>query len=290
MTGALVFFGITVVLAISTAALAVALLALQNSRRYVDIAEERLEHLRKGQSLLLLLLREQWRSAKEERPERKREQRLAVLQRSGKAHETQEWESRAWRDAVQKIDELKRDFQKPYESNLESAPPKTTRDSGKGPRPANFPETRASKSAKEPSKPSEDKKPRLAVRHPHPDDDISPEGKPSGNPLPKGDAPVEMFRRHYDRYLENYEGYVRLAERIQQERYAAKTAPGSPEEREQEERLGRLHDGINRTIARLDMLEGYNPELATDDRISRRAIIAESHARLDKIRQSRGGS
>jgi hypothetical protein len=35
----------------------------------------------------------------------------------------------------------------------------------------------------------------------------------------------------------------------------------------------------------LDILEEYNPELATDDRISRRAGIARSHRELERERR-----
>ena len=97
-------------------------------------------------------------------------------------------------------------------------------------------------------------------------------------------APVEMFRRHYDKYLENYEGYVKLAERIYQMRNNAESVHGPLAEREWEERLHRVNDGIKRTTARLDILEEYNPELATDDRISRRASIASHHSQLERSR------
>jgi hypothetical protein len=90
-----------------------------------------------------------------------------------------------------------------------------------------------------------------------------------------------MFRRHYDKYLENYEGYVKLAERLYRMRDDAEMPPGSLAERQWEGRVRRVLDGIERTTARLDLLEEYNPELATDDRISRRASIAQSHSELE---------
>ena len=46
-----------------------------------------------------------------------------------------------------------------------------------------------------------------------------------------------------------------------------------------------MTDGIQRTTARLDILESYNPELATDDRISRRAAIARDQRELELQRQ-----
>jgi hypothetical protein len=82
-----------------------------------------------------------------------------------------------------------------------------------------------------------------------------------------------------------YEGYVKLAERIYRMRDNAEVPPGSLAEREWEARVRRVTDGIERTTARLDLLEEYNPELATDDRISRRAGIARSHAELERSRR-----
>jgi hypothetical protein len=146
---------------------------------------------------------------------------------------------------------------------------------------------KTSRPASSPGAPPEDKRPRLAVWHPHPDDDVSP-GRASARPARSpSDAPVEMFRRHYDKYLENYEGYVKLAERIYRMRDDAEIPPGSLAEREWEERLRRVNDGIERTTARLDILEEYNPELVTDDRISHRASIAQSHSELERSGRSR---
>jgi hypothetical protein len=51
--------------------------------------------------------------------------------------------------------------------------------------------------------------------------------------------------------------------------------------------LRRVTDGIQRTTARLDILEEYNPELATDDRISRRAAIARNQRELEMQRRER---
>ena len=120
--------------------------------------------------------------------------------------------------------------------------------------------------------------------HPHPDDDVSPGKAPAGQAAESSAAPVEMFRRHYDKYLENYEGYVKLAERIYEMRDNAESAHGPLAEREWEERLRRVNDGIKRTPARLDILEEYTPELATDYRISRRAGIARHHSELERAR------
>jgi hypothetical protein len=59
--------------------------------------------------------------------------------------------------------------------------------------------------------------------------------------------------------------------------------PGSLAKREWEERLRRVNDGIERTTARLDILEQYNPELVTDGRISHRAEIARRHNQLGSV-------
>ena len=89
-----------------------------------------------------------------------------------------------------------------------------------------------------------------------------------------------MFRKHYDKYLENYLGYVELAEKLYRTRGDGKDTDGPFGDREWEERLRRILDGIKRTTARLDILEQHNPELVTDARISRRASVARRHAQL----------
>jgi hypothetical protein len=296
MTGALLF-GISVLLAVSIATLIVAVLALRTAREYVDLAEERLERLHETQSLLLLLMREKHHTPREEASE----QEERVLVRRGAARERggrgrRAGEPRASREAGRKIDALKREILEshaaeqrqppspatPPEDTAAPAPraqrlPDKPREETRRPRPANFPETRALKPSKVAPEPKASGR---VVGHPHPDDDVSREERVPGE-APSSDAPIEMFRKHYDRYLENYEGYVKLAERIHRMRDASGAPPGSPERREQEEKLRRVADGIKRTITRLDILEGYNPGLATDDRISRRARIARSHAGLD---------
>src|SRR5215204_267109 len=134
------------------------------------------------------------------------------------------------------------------------------------------------------SKPAEgspgNRRPRLAVWHAHPDDDVSPGKAPAGRTRVQGDAPLKMFHTYYDRYLQNYEGYVKLAERLYLMRDSGEVPPGSAAEHEWEGKLRRANDGMERTTARLDLLEEYNPELATDDRISRRASVARSHSEL----------
>jgi hypothetical protein len=299
MTEALLFVGVGSLLLVGIAAIGVAALAFQNAKRYVELAEERLEHLREGQAHLLMFLLEERQSLKEEleqereqhRETRRRTQRLPLLQVQSNRRATgdfereeplearQEREGRdlhARRGVERRIGQLERELRvlkKAHdhrEVGQESTSPPSERSF------AGVPETRGLSREKATPPREEDDRPRLAVWHPHPDDDVSP-GSAARAP---SDAPVEMFRRHYDKYLENYEGYVKLAERICRMRDDAEVPPGSLAEREWEERLRRVNDGIERTTARLDILEQYNPELVTDDRISHRASIARSHSQL----------
>lgn len=149
------------------------------------------------------------------------------------------------------------------------------------PRPASSLETSASEPAKVPPK---NEKGRLGVRMPHPEDGAG-SGRASAGRARSG-APEEMFRKYYDKYLENYQGYVELAEGLYQKRDNCGITPGSLEEREWEERLRRVNDGIERTTVRLDILEEHNPELATDERISQRASVVRRHLELKR----RGGA
>ena len=90
--------------------------------------------------------------------------------------------------------------------------------------------------------------------------------------------------KHYDKYLENYQGYVELAEKLYRARDNGEVPPGL-EEREWEKWLHRVTEGIERTTARLDILEEHNPQLATDDRVSRRASLAQRHSKLARSGQ-----
>jgi hypothetical protein len=306
MTEALLFVGVGSLLLVGIAAIAVAALALQNARRYVELAEERLEHLREGQAHLLMFLLEERQGLKEELEQereqhqetRRRAQRLPLLQvqssrrAAGEYEQEQPLEARqecerrdlhARRGVERRIGQLEWELQvlqkvrQHRKVGQKSSSPLSERPF------AGVPETRELFKQKETPPPEEDNRPRLAVWHPHPDDDVSPGGAGRA----PSDAPVEMFRRHYDKYLENYEGYVKLAQRIYRMRDDAEEPPGSLAEREWEQRLQRVNDGIERTTARLDILEQYNPELVTDDRISRRASIARSHSELERSRRDR---
>jgi hypothetical protein len=111
----------------------------------------------------------------------------------------------------------------------------------------------------------------LGVQVPHPDDDVP------GRAWNK--SPARFFQKCYDRYLEHYEGCVRLAERLHATRdEAGNDALGR---RDWEDKLRRAYDAIERTTQRLDVLEEHYPELATDsDRISSRIGTARLHADL----------
>ncbi len=107
----------------------------------------------------------------------------------------------------------------------------------------------------------------------HPDDDVTPRVWNS--------SATTFFQKCYDRYLEHYEGYVRLAERIHQMWDEAEASPGTLGTREWEDKLRRAYDAIERTTQRLDVLEEHYPELATDsDRISARISTSRLQAEL----------
>lgn len=120
---------------------------------------------------------------------------------------------------------------------------------------------------------------------PHPDDGTEG-GQAPASPA-RSDRPTEMFRKQYDKYLENYQGYLELAEGLYRAQDAGEAAVGSLTKGEWEERMRRVNDGIQRTAARLDILEGHYPELVTDARISHRASLAKRH--LELKRRVRGG-
>ncbi len=335
------FLGAGSLLTFGAATLGAAALALKNARRYVEVAEGRLEYLREEQAGILSFLREEHRVSKEE-SKREREQRLELQRNVGRLNrefeqlrqehgrlaekfererarrlEYQQQQARLEREererererqeAERKIDRLKRELQELRETQQaretqrenppsvpaaisedlperreppgeKPAPVKRVPENGKTPRPASSSEPTP---AAAPVKASpESKRPRLGVRMPHPDD-VADRGKAPARQS-RSDARVEMFRKYYDRYLENYQGYVELAEGLYQARENDEVPPGSVEEREWREKLRRAKDGIARTTSRLDILEEHNPELASDKRISQRAGVARRHAELER--------
>src|SRR4028118_1412714 len=73
LSATLVYVGIGSGLAVGVALLTVAILFLRTARRYVDLAEERLELLREGEALLLKVARRQGdasEKSREREPER----------------------------------------------------------------------------------------------------------------------------------------------------------------------------------------------------------------------------
>lgn len=290
MTEALLFFAGASLLAICATTLVVALHTLKTARRYVDLAEERLEHLREGQDRLLALLEQQRRVAEgadvpEEAVQGVREQRAAergierskreILELHGaRRHPRTEAKVVSAGPPPMSAPEAR---ERPPEPKPEREPEKKPPKARKAPQLPGFPETRTS-GIKDPPQPEE--KPRVAVWHPHPDDDVSPGKTLAGREEGSGGSPVRMFHVFYDRYLDNYEGYVKLAERMHRSQANGEVAPDSPAESEWEERLRRVNDGIQRTAARLDIIEQCNPELASDERVSRRASIARVHASI----------
>jgi hypothetical protein len=295
MTEALLLLSTGSLLTVCVATLAIAILTLRHARRYVELAEERMEYLREEQDRLLMLLLREKRQSSQEEPEQEQEQHQEAQQE----HERRVLEHRARRDAKRKIDQVKRELLGLPQEQQESSSPlpegpseDMARARGrliekawptqKAPRAG----TSRAKTSSEPAQgsPKDGKHPR-AVWHPHPDDDVSPGSASTGQRGVQSDAPLKMFHRYYDRYLDNYECYVKLAERLYLMREKGEVAPGSAAEQEWEEKLRRANDGIERTTARLDLLEEYNPELATDDRVSRRARVARSDSKLERSRR-----
>ncbi len=334
-------------LSFGAATLTAAALALKNARRYVEVAEERMEHLREEQSGILKVLREEHRALKEE-SKQEQEQRLELQQKVGRLNrefeqlrqehgrlaekfereharrlEYQQQQTRLERkererererlEAERKIDRLKRELQELRETQQAREPqredpppvpaviPESLPESREPPREKPVPVQRVPETGKTqrpvssagttqrpksstettPAKaPPESKRPRLGVRMPHPDD-VDERGKASAR-QPRSDVRVEMFRKYYDRYLENYQGYVELAEGLYRARENGEAPTGSVEEREWREKLRRAKDGVARTTSRLDILEEHNPELASDNRISQRAGVARRHAELER--------
>ena len=236
--------------------------------------------------------------------ERERVKREEVQQRVRQEREGRELERRARRDAERRIDRLNREHTKVHQEDGREAssivlegsseelpmaldPPETplrrARETEKPPQPPGPSEKAAPQSSKvQPG----DKRPRLGRWIPHPDDsNAGKEWTPTGQERAQSEDPVEMFRKHYDKYLDSYEGYLELIGMLYRMRHGGDTKPDSLEEREWENRLRRASDGIKRTTVRLDTLEEYNPELATDDRVSRRAGLARRHSELERTAQ-----
>lgn len=240
MSAAMIYVSIGAGLTLGVGILTVAVLFLQTARRYVDLAEKRLELLQEGEEFLLKVVQRQGLALEESR-EREAHQRERVPEMVGYPPGRRQGEespgSRRPPEGKQgnPVQDDERSWKSTSKSDAAVSPPK-------------------------------DGVPLLGVQVPHPDDDVPGRGWSK--------APARFFQKYYDRYLEHYEGYVRLAERIHGMRGEAGT-------RAWEDKLRRAYDAIERTTQRLDMLEEHYPELATDgDRISSRIGTARLHASL----------
>ena len=252
LSATLVYVGIGSVLALGVAILTVAVLFLRTARRYVDLAETRLELLREGQAHLLEVARQQDHASEESRDQGPREKIPQVVghplgHRTGK-------ESTGRRPPEESALPVREepDVRGQVSSAADGGRERTPQAGGPVSRP-------------------KDGAPPLGVRVSHPDDDVTLREWNS--------SATKFFQKCYDRYLEHYEGYVRLAERIHGMRDEA--SPGTRGRREWEDKLRHAYDAIERTTQRLDILEEHYPELATDsDRISSRISTARLHAGL----------
>ena len=259
MTEVVLFVGIASLLVLGAATLVVATLALRTARKYVHLAEERMERLREGQARLLAV--------------RTDERRMDLLERELAQLRGSRRESALPAAAV-----VSKDHREAHGvAQRGESPSRNAWEGGKVP-PTSFLETSARK--KPADGPPGDGRPRVGVGHPHPDDATG--STPASSERARSGAPVGMFLKHYEKYLENYRGYVELAEHLYRDRARddGEAKPGSFEENHREERLRRINDGIARTIGRLDILEGQNPGLAAEDLVSRRARVARRHSEL----------
>ncbi len=256
MSTTLVYVGIGAALATVVGIFAVAILFLQTARRYVDLTEKRLELLREGEAFLLKVVQRQGRALEESR-EREADRRGWVPEMVGYPlgrQQGEEYSESRWPEGL--------DRHVPEASGVHE-PPAEDREQRRG---------RTPKTGEAASLPK-DGAPLLGVQVPHPDDDVPRRGW--------NNSPAKFFQKCYDRYLEHYEGYVRLAERIHGMRAEDEASHGTLSRREWEDKLRRAYDAIERTTQRLDMLEEHYPELATDsDRISSRIGTARLHAGL----------
>src|SRR5215210_4059335 len=253
MSATLMYVGIGAVLATGVAILTIAVLFLQTARRYVDLTERRLELLQEGEAFLLKLVQRQGHAL-----EVSRERREKVPEMVGNTRGRRQSEESPGSRRPEGPDRHVRET--PYTGSSSEVEDEGQR------------RERTPKADPASARPK-DGAPRLGVQVPHPDDDVPGRGW--------NNSPARFFQKCYDRYLEHYEGYVRLAERLHGMRDEADAAPDTLGSREWEDKLRRAHDAIERTTQRLDMLEEHYPELATDnDRISSRIGTARLHAGL----------
>ena len=272
LNATLVYVGIGSGLAVGVALLTVAILFLCTARRYVDLAEERLELLREGltregEALTPRAARQPGQGSRVSRqPEPQRSDKTPEVvgrpfgrrggdEPSGRFPPVPEGPDRRVREGAGGAEDARGRASSAAagEQGREKAPKA-------GPRGA---------AASRPKGGA----PILGVKLPHPDDDATPRGY--SNPA------AEFFERKYDLYLEQYERYVRFAERIHRLRDEAREGPGILQTRGWEDKLGRAYEAIERTTQRLDLLEHHYPGLATDgDRLSVRLGLSRLQAEL----------
>ena len=285
--------------------------ARSEAERRTENAERELQKLKKAQQDREAQ-REKAQREEAEREEARREQAQREQVQGEHTHKEQAQREQAQRETARREEARREDPPVAAEVLLESTlgsrglsaqgslptpeqkPAQEKRSSGIA-RPAGFPETAAPEptrggSAQGPPVrgPRKGKKSRRAVWIPHPDDGADGGKTPAKQTPAQDDAPTEMFRRHYDKYLENYQGYLELAEGLYRTRENGEAQSGSTSGREWEERLRRVNDGIRRTTARLDILEEHNPELVTDARISYRVRLAKRHSEMESSKRGRG--
>jgi hypothetical protein len=262
LSATLVYVGIGSGLAVGVALLTVAILFLRTARRYVDLAEERLELLREGEALLLEVVRQQGRVSEESRQrEPGRSQRIPEVVGQPLGQRTGEESSGNFplpEESAQTVREAP--GRREQVSSAEAGEQRRERTPK-----ASAPGTAASR--------PKDAAPLLGVKVPHPDDDVTPRDR--------NGSVANFFQKKYDLYLEQYERHVRLAERIHRMRDEAGESPGALQTREWEDKLGRAYDAIERTTQRLDVLEHHYPELATDGgRLSHRLDLSRLQGEL----------
>jgi len=281
LSATLVYVGIGSGLAIGIALLVVAILFLRTARRYVELAEERMELLREG------LVREGGTltpKTARQRGHAPQESRRAEPRRSEKTPEVVGHPA-----GLRGGDEPSGRFPQPSEGSDPRARERAgdaggTRGRASSAAAGEQGRNKAPKAGNPGAASSRPKggAPILGVKLPHPDDDATPRAWSS--------SAAEFFQRKYDLYLEQYERHVRLAERIHRLRDEARDGPGTLQAREWEDKLRRAYDAIERTTQRLDLLEHHYPGLAIDrDRLSVRLDLARLQAELAK-RGERAGS
>src|SRR5215203_1321287 len=182
MSATLMYVGIGAVLATGVAILTVAVLFLQTARRYVDLTERRLELLQEGEVFLLKLVQRQSHALEVSR-EREAERREKVGNTRGRRQGEESPGSRRPEEPARQVRETPHTGSS---SEVEDEEQRRERTPKADPAPAR----------------TKDGAPRLGVQVPHPDDDVPGRGW--------NNSPARFFQKCYDRYLEHYEGYVRL--------------------------------------------------------------------------------